>query len=258
MSHYLAFAKDNRLVAFMGSDKMNPLIISKKSDTIPSDLFIEMKQDMPNIDSLIDGLSNIDSFLEESKIEEPNVYVSLTDETIERINQYYEDINESLDKFIQEQPDDNYDALNKAKLDIIGSGRVFFLLDLKKKSMRLSLENISSFRTNEKKTKIVSRGRLYGHYTYEPIHVTQDDGVYVVESIDTNEYPTICFELDLLDLYLMLSNNLNIIGLLDGDKNTCRLGTDSLQVNDYICFYSDENENKSLSFYCLLLPSYLK
>jgi hypothetical protein len=255
---YLAFIKNKRLVAFMGDQRMNPLLISKTNDDLSTHLTIERKHEITEVDSSVSKLDGINLLLEEIKIDEPNVYIGLESEVVDQILEHYDNINILLDDFIDKQNENFQFDLDKSKKQLIRSCRALFLIDMKNNALKIILETIDTLRINPDNTLLVSRGRLYGHYINNPVNIVQQTGIYTVDDVDMSECPTIFFELDFQDLITMLKNNMNIIGIMSSDKNKAKVGTDSLQVNDYICFYSDSTESKELDFYCLVLPSYLK
>lgn len=256
--YYLAFAKKKRLIAFTGNKRLHPLLISKADASISEDLVIERKQDVANVDDLINSFDRIDSFLDEAEIDEPNIYISLDEDTIDEIKAHIQATRYILDSFVEGQASESPEALDAARDSLFASCWAFFLIDLKKQQLRLTLESITALRLNDNRSKLVSKGRLYGHYTNDPLQITQTDGVYVVDELDVSEHPSVFFELDFADLETMLESNLSIIGVLQSKENANYAGTDSIRVNDYVCFYSDETDKNSLPFYCLLLPSYLK
>jgi hypothetical protein len=255
---YFAMATRNRLVAFMGESKFNPLLISKESPSLPVETSIERKESISDVDGLVAKFTDINELVAYINIDEPIVYLELSDSTLDSLKEHYVDMSVLLNDFISGYSNESQVSLDKSKMQLLGSCRAFFLLDLKKKSLVLKLERLESLRTNANETLLVSKGRLYGHYVINPATIVQSNGFHVADDVDTNEYPSMCFELDFLDLYIMLKNKLNVIGITRSDKNSPRIGTDSLQINDYISFYSDIDQKDCLDFYCLVLPSYLK
>jgi hypothetical protein len=274
---FAIFQKDDKLFGLMKpneySIKYHPILIG---DTTSKN------QNISKLDVIdIGGISleevdvtfqNSEYFLIASNFENPHLTIKLNQNTIKHIFRHFEKSSKDLQDVLSKQSITSHEALSKSKQNMLAKSKMMFIVDMNNDSIEMHLQNLQDIQVDEIHKNLVVLDSVLSSYQAEPFQIKQDNCVCMSRTIKLKrgDIRYIQFELDFLDVDILLENGFDTIEILDAFATTDTINSNIVLLRDYVCFKHPSTVNKGyknanvhvqkdhLDFNCLVLPSYLK
>lgn len=266
------FKKGKRVFGLMKPNsnmtKYHPLLISEEIDADISDNSSDDTMTMiksKGIDHLeLDIMfSDMEAILKISNLSTPNILVRLNQETINRIFIHFETVSDLLQKHVDAQNIVLRDIFAKSKQELLSKTRMMFLLDLESDNLVIYLQNISNVQVDIQYKSLLALDTVLGPYQSTPQKIEQSKCLNVADTaqFERSGVRYINFEVDFLDIDIMLENGFDMIAILDTSSSVPAQKSDTVILRDYVCFCKPtliNQKEQDINFGCLILPSYLK
>ena len=266
------FKKGKRVFGLMKPNhnltKYHPLLISQEINADISDdefadslTVVRSKEiDRIELDIMFEGM---EAMLKASNLAAPNILIRLSQETINKIFIHFEMVSDLLQKHVDAQSIVLRDLFTQSKQELLSKTRMMFLLDLEDDNLEIYLQNIGNVQVDVQYKTLLALDTVLGPYQSSPQKIKQSKCLNIADTaqFEKSGVRYINFEIDFLDIDIMLENGFDMIAILDTLSSTQAQKSDTVTLRDYVCFckpVSINQKEQDIDFGCLILPSYLK
>lgn len=256
------------------SCKYHPILVSNlKENTIGSKSIRLIEAKGISLEEVDVFFQNSDHTLVASNFQNPNITIKLSETTISQIFEHFDKVSNTLQRHIEKQSIVSRQALTYSKQKLLSKTRMMFVIDVLNDDATVYLQNLNDIQIDENGKNLLATDTILSNYQIPPYQIKQSKCVETsrMMKLKHSDIRYIKFELDFLDVDILLENNFDTIEILDALATTSTLNSDMVLLRDYVCFkrpklvnrtideYSPKQKNENtLDFKCLILPSYLK
>jgi hypothetical protein len=208
---------------------------------------------------------NSDELLRCANLQNPHLSIKLNQRTIKQIFMHFEKVSNLLQDHIANQSIVLHEKLVKSKQWLLAKSRMMFVIDIDKEDISIYMQNLNDVQVDIRNKTLLTMDTLLSNYQSPPLQIDQSKCINISSYIKLKHsyIRYIKFELDFLDVDILLENGFDTIDIMDAFSTMDTLNADTVILRDYVCFKKpkyiiDRSTKDELDFKCLVLPSYLK